>query len=211
MELKNAEYFHIHKLGKDDNEWIEGNSLSFFSGEKNYFNQYYDHVGFYTDLLTGKPELLLASLKSYNQLTQEQKLGVLDRYLGRFIEVASELGKFSREIIFEEIRNNFFPHLPSRRSCIWLCKKDAIGYWEKEIGNESVIVKLNVTGRCHFADQRHLVSDLYSHNDLRRFAFNYWTGHEDENSEEVEILFEGIVNVIQVYKNLVEFNEQNSE
>lgn len=153
---------------------------------------------------------VIDSIKSYNALQQEQRISIIDNYLGEFIEATKELGKFSREIVFEEIRANFFPNLPSRRSGIWLCHKNAVQYWYNEISGNKTIVKLNVTGRCHIGDQRHLVLDLFSHNQLRNFAFNYWTGTDNENPEEIEILFEGILNIVDVYKTLDEFKLLNS-
>jgi hypothetical protein len=54
---------------------------------------------------------------------------------------------------------------------------------------------LELTGIIHKADQRHLSSDIISHQEWRIKAFNYWTGVDDKNPVEAELLFEGIVKI----------------
>lgn len=69
-------------------------------------------------------------------------------------------------------------------------------FWSEKLGGKQRLLRLELTGVIHVADQRHLSSEVWPEDILRHHAFNYWTGTDGENKVEQEILFEGIVKVI---------------
>ena len=44
-------------------------------------------------------------------------------------------------------RNKAFPQLPSRQKCIWLCRKEQIGYWSNKISGRTEIFKVEIADR----------------------------------------------------------------
>ena len=123
-------------------------------------------------------------------------------------EVAKSQSMFIREEIFEEVRQNYFPQLPCRKTCIWVCTKEAIPFWWKTLGaSKQKILKLNLTGSLYVADQRHLIADTFRHDDFRAKAFEYWTGSDGIQLEDQEVLFEGIIDVLEEYSNVEEFTK----
>ena len=122
--------------------------------------------------------------------------------------VIKEQGMFIRETIFEEVRKSYFPHLPSRKTCIWVFEKEAVEYWWNALeGQQKLIFELQLTGSMHRADQKHLINDTLDHDTLRSLAFQYWTGAEGEKSIEEEILFEGVIDIKRSFENVGEFKQ----
>lgn len=109
-----------------------------------------------------------------------------------------------RELIFEEIRRESFPHLPSRQKCIWVIPKneytlEAINFWWKQIASSSdtSILKLKLTGKIHLSTNDFLGIGTYSLNQFKQNAFKYWVGSkQSKNPKEAECLFEGFAEVI---------------
>ena len=71
MELKDKEFFHIHRISPDD-QWTEGKRISFLTGEKNYFNKFYDEIPLSTNIFGEQNELLIGSIKKYNALIKKE-------------------------------------------------------------------------------------------------------------------------------------------
>jgi len=112
----------------------------------------------------------------------------------------NELRLFVRETIFEEVREKHFASLPSRKTCIWVSEENAVSYWWKTLSsngqNNYKILKLNLSGSIHRADQQYLSWGTFSLNQLRYNAFKYWAGSDGSNPIEEELLFEGNIEVI---------------
>ena len=108
--------------------------------------------------------------------------------------------KTIRELSFEEIRKEFFPAHPSRQRGIWVIKpdKDSLDYWKNELGSADQIIKVQLTGKIHKANQEYLKATTDSLNTIRQRAFHYWTGTSGANIVEEEILFEGFAEVIEI-------------
>jgi hypothetical protein len=59
----------------------------------------------------------------------------------------------------------------------------------------------------HYADQRNLIQDTIDHDTFRSFAFQYWTGIEGDKPIEVEILFEGVIDITRSFKDIQELKQ----
>lgn len=115
--------------------------------------------------------------------------------------------KAVRELIFEEVRKEFFPSFPSRTRCLWvtpdkLDNREILEYWWNELkveGCEQVLLKLNLNGKLFAANQQHLVIDqTFSFDFMRQKAFKYWSGSSGNSEAEIEVLFEGFASVVSV-------------
>lgn len=112
--------------------------------------------------------------------------------------------KAVRELLFEEVRSEFFPSFPSRTRCLWVIPDsvETIQYWLNELkveGLEQKLVKLNLTGKLFKANQQHLeIKRYFSFDDMRQKAFKYWSGSSGISEVEIEYLFEGFATVLSV-------------
>ena len=76
---------------------------------------------------------------------------------------------------FEEIRANYFPTLPSRKSCLGVCREDSLEFWKKILIGDCQLFEVPVTGVAHCADQKYLPAEVLPCEIIREKAFNYWT------------------------------------
>lgn len=210
--IENKIYYHIqNEPWKCENLQI---GQTIFAGrKKNPFVEYYDSKNF----IIQDPQTKQSYC--YNQIaesmvkylnTQEK-----DAYLAKFYhfkpeETVKELTKvlneyilLVREWIFEEVRMEFFPNLPSRQRCLWVIPEDnnSIQYWwntMKKSETSCRILKLELTGKIYRTNQQYLQGTTNSLDILRMNAFKYWAGASGNSSAEDEYLFEGFVKVLDV-------------
>lgn len=199
MEVKKAEFFHIHRIGQHSHMWSVGHRINWVEKRNNFFYDHYNQHGLtYDDGIEELP-FCQALDKFFASSLDYQRMEALS-LLKAARDVTQSQSMFIREQIFEEVRSNYFPHLPSRKTCIWVCTRDAIDFWWNTLspGNQKLL-KLSLTGSLYIADQRHLVVDTFRHNDIRAHAFEYWTGSDGIAIENQEVLFEGIIDVVDEY------------
>ncbi|MEN6316866.1 MAG: DUF2441 domain-containing protein [Clostridiaceae bacterium] len=118
-------------------------------------------------------------------------------------EVAETLNyylRFTREVIFEEVRKDFFPDRPSRYRGLWVIPDDTdcLRYWWNTLGKNGAILKLKITGKLHRANQQYLMINTNRLDFIRQEAFKYWAGTTGINRVEEECLFEGFIEVIDI-------------
>lgn len=109
-------------------------------------------------------------------------------------ELSRHLAGLVGELIWEDVRRNEFPHLPSRQRCIWLIPDIAgVRYWISRLeippGTYQVL-RVRCQGRIHIASEKHLLGDSVSLDEATRKARQYWLGVIPEPNTE-EIIFEG--------------------
>ncbi len=118
------------------------------------------------------------------------------------------------ELIFENIRVEKYPHLPSRLNCIFLCEKNEVTKWYPAISDDfkttPPIYEFAVNGKEHKADQRWLDQDILPHGNYIQAGQKYWAGDLfDANNETThEILFTGELTKTKKFANLKEFEDQ---
>lgn len=212
------EAFHIQKSAYINNSWIPG---TVFNTEiftpKNYFVKYYDEQNLYHGLQNQLklPENVISTIKSMAPLYALEYIcnnNLYDLFTAKdiienYIPILKEVGGYLKEIIFEEVRKDKFPCLPSRYNCIWLCEEEKVDYWYIALRDQnSLIYKVKATGKSHIADEKWLINDIVPGNRIREYANSYWTG-ELSKKPELEILFSGNVEIVRRYNNLNEFTE----
>lgn len=102
---------------------------------------------------------------------------------------------FIRETVFEQVRANEFPELPSRTRGIWLIPEDpeSIRYWWGAL-NGSRILKVTAQGDFHEGHDQWLQSDTFSLAEWRDRARSYWKG-EGAGQNDVEWVFVGEITI----------------
>lgn len=109
-----------------------------------------------------------------------------------------------RELIFESIRKECYPHLPSRHNCIWLIPDDkqSLDFWKKLVhGNNKRIFRVETEGTIHRAANKWLIAGTIPLNEINSLAHNYWKGN-DAGGLEDEILFIGKLKIIEELTNM---------
>lgn len=205
------EYLHIHRIGSYDNYWFPGSNL-FFKDEINHFLDYYNDTEYsFQNGSKGRAdaiELIDDTIRA-NKGESTRNPGLEEvfsydalktlKYAGNIVE---EYTAYIREQIFEEVRKESFPDYPSRYRCIWVLPddKECLKYWYDKLVYDSKkyrIFRVNLTGKIHRASEIYLRLKTYSLNEWRMLAFKYWSGLNEGLKEEEEILFEGLVKVLE--------------
>ncbi|MCE5208323.1 MAG: DUF2441 domain-containing protein [Chloroflexi bacterium] len=195
MYVKDGIFFHFHRANKYSNSWVPGAQIDFSGRQLNLFNGYYDDFIRQYPVNSNQLWTRAAIQKVKKELNSNLNYDFVNSFLTYFDNVAEDFAFYMRESVFEEIRKDFFSDLPSRKTCLWVLEYDAIDYWRKTMGGK--LLKLKLTGVIHKADQRHLPNEVLPGNVIREKAFNYWTGSDGRNPIEEELLFEGIVKVME--------------
>lgn len=105
--------------------------------------------------------------------------------------VSKETSFYIREQVFEEIRRNNFPLLPSRQNCLWLTDEEHLPYWKTMSDNEQrYLLTLELDGNLFCGDDYWLTADTFSSIEYANRAVHYWSG-ELSTSPHKEYLFNG--------------------
>lgn len=203
--------YHIHTLGTPhDALWTPDSAFIVKQGERNHFLQYYDTATIGIHLPDSPTMPISRAIRMFEAMPEEdwhRNCRILLQQAGKAVK---EMGTYIREIIFEEIRRNEFPDLPSRVNCVWLCDASGISYWWPRMhSGKKVILEAHVVGTLHRANPDFLVSDSISHDELRALARKYWGGENVRNQSNEELLFYGEVRVLHQYDDLATFTERH--
>lgn len=99
-----------------------------------------------------------------------------------FKDISKEVALYIREQIFEDVRKQYFPQLPSRQKCLWSTDEIGLTYWKQAIINRpQYILKLQIEGEYFCADDYWLKADTFSSTEYANRAKNYWSEKMSEN------------------------------
>jgi hypothetical protein len=146
----------------------------------------------------------LVELSQDKQKVRPMVDGLKEMTGGLFSELIPH-GKYAsglfKEYVFEEVRAEHFSELPSRKRCMFLFEDNmnpdtylqSMGF-ELNIGN---LIEVHPIGdhkviRCKISL---LNCDMKKYDELVEVAHEYWSGTE-EQSEDVEVLFEGNFSIV---------------
>ncbi|OEF98272.1 DUF2441 domain-containing protein [Desulfuribacillus alkaliarsenatis] len=126
-----------------------------------------------------------------------------NRAVSELADTLNHYIRYVREILFEEVRKDFFPGYPSRQRGIWVIPNDcditqAVNYWWSQLGaGNKKVFKVELTGKIHRSNQQYLTLRTDKLDVFRQEAFKYWVGVSGNTSIEDECLFEGFVTVLE--------------
>lgn len=179
------ELFHVSR----SQDWYIGKKVSigeqdnnFWSYSRNYSPQIsVNHIQY--DLFE-----FFSKFSGYNlDVTKENVVWIFDEFKHNI----KECSLYIREQIFEKVRNEIDPDLPSRQKCLWLTDMDHLDYWKGCINcRGGSIVKLKLDGNAFMADDSWLQASTLSSSEYERRAKLYWTGQVGEQAH-LEFLFTG--------------------
>nr|WP_302937337.1 DUF2441 domain-containing protein [Megamonas funiformis] len=119
---------------------------------------------------------------------------------------------YIRESLFEEVRQQYFPQLPSRQKSIWLIphNEKSLSFWKDALQVDKLnipyqILELVCSGNVFYGNEKYLKNSTeLTFNNYRQSAFNYWSGldADPEKNIAVECIFSGYFTVKEViYQN----------
>ncbi|MED4403252.1 DUF2441 domain-containing protein [Metabacillus fastidiosus] len=164
-------FYHIYrKVSWNPYSMWELGHTYFIGKERNPFIKYYD----LTDCV-------------YNQNDNQSLISAIRHYQ-----------IYVREQIFEEVRKEFFPNMPSRFKGLWVIEEDikTLNYWWKVFGESGTIIKLILNGKIHRGNEQYLQLTGREADFIRQQAFKYWSGSKGLNPNEV--VFEGFAKVYEI-------------
>lgn len=188
------DYFHINRvLPYSPHSLLKAGDAVDVGGESNpYFRFYQNHKKTYP-LTTDNGQTL--------QIPGVKFLGGVNRgeincpnISGIAHELSTHLAGLIGELVWEDIRKNEFPHLPSRQRCIWLIPDIAgVKYWISRLGvtlGTYQVLRVRCQGRVHVASEKYLLGDSVPLEEAISNARQYWLGVIPEPNTD-EIIFEG--------------------
>lgn len=110
-------------------------------------------------------------------------------------DAVARLYTMNRELFVENIRLRYFPHLPSRLSCLWLCNEiEQISKWMPKLGKDLTLVTLLATGHTHEVDSNLLPVSSEPFSIWEEKSRRYWSGEMSDNPLP-ETLFIGTIHI----------------
>lgn len=181
--IESEGFFHISR----ENRWNIGDTITAGLNENPFWLLSKD---FSPALLVNNEAIpLFEVFEKYEQfdLTQNN----IDWLYTQLKTISKETAFYIRERVFEDVRKEFFPHLPSRQKCLWVSKGDQLPYW-RSISPElqRTILKLDLNGDIFCADDYWLQANTLSSIEYTEKAKHYWSG-EIVTEEHLEYLFSG--------------------
>ena len=112
-----------------------------------------------------------------------------------------------RELSLEEVRQEKYPHYPSRMGCLYVSRTlEEAENWGKffaDIGRPTYhIVKLDVAGNCFVGDATRCFRGQLTKEENRRLAEHYWAHQESDETAVCEILVSGQITVAEIVKEI---------
>jgi hypothetical protein len=215
------ELFHVQSLKEGRDEWFEKQKYTVGTG-LNYFSiDILESLGKNQSLIAANREFLNKQMdqiihcsesdpkeKAFYQMCNHRNLCI--KKLNKTTLSFGQYLKWINEEIFENVRSQEFPHLPSRKRGLWLSDYHSLPVWEDMISKSHriKILRVKAIGKFHYADGGWISADTHSIDEFHNRARNYWSGKTCE-SPEPEVLFEGEITVLSEYKTIEEIAQSS--
>lgn len=167
---------------------------------ENYISSYYKGVLNFSANVPTNPDNEMVHfsdiIDDYLKRDQTQEMYI------QMLETASDFLKryatVQREMVLEEARKILYPNLPSRKNSIWLCDNKQIEFWKEELGNNSELFRVSVTGKLFKSSDIFIPDDRMNILEMYERAKKYWNPDFSEIDEsKTEYLFQGKIKVLE--------------
>ena len=163
------------------------------------FNNFYYEIYNIEHLENGK------DANQYLINMKKEKNLVINSDIANFIfKTINDSAMITRELMFEEVRKELNPNLPSRLKCLYVCKtkkeiKDWIDIFRRTNKKDFQILKLKLTGSIFVGDASFILRQYISLNRKKEQAKMYWNGEKKDKIN--EYLFVGTAVVEDILNN----------
>lgn len=136
-------------------------------------------------------------------MKKEKNLLLNNDTLNLVFKTINDSAMITRELVFEEVRKELNPNLPSRLKCLYVCRtkneiKDWINIFSRTNKKDFQIVKLKLNGNIFTGDASFILRQNISLNRKKKQAKMYWNGEKKDNIN--EYLFIGTAVVEDILK-----------
>ena len=218
MEVNGKVFYHILTISRYARYWKPGKTIT-YKEENNFliYTRLAELTKRIEEVKKDKPYLLenlqiiKKAEKVYNGTDDfdifeyiyesKQQLGILINRVVELHNVTFGYVNLLNELIFERVRYNDFPELPSRLKCAWLCDKQQVGKWWREFNAREYkkIFKVEAYGKVIRADRSWMPTDISPVKEQFSLATEYWNGNLNPTTKSRlrEYLFIGKLKVIE--------------
>lgn len=193
--------FHISRK----NDWEIGNEIV-TGGDSNEFWRRCREYSPQIELNDGVVVSFWDIMKMFRTSRIEASQEVVDFLYEQLSKISTKYAFYVREQVFETVRKECFPLLPSRKKCLWLTDKENLGFWATIDDNtQRSLLELEVYGEVFCADEHWLAANTFSSHEYEDRAKHYWKGEMSEKPR-LEYLLYGQAKI----KKIIPF-QKNSE
>lgn len=192
-------FYHIHKVVADSNDekWQKGFIIN-IGNEYNYFYKLCTEFEAKYPTYEDKNNVPWRNVYRYLLSKTPLDLNKLFENLKFADLIINEYQMLLRENAYEEIRKLFFNNLPSRTTCIWLCKEKQLKFWLEQFkGNNYKVFKIKIFGEAFKSNNNLLVAPSDSYSNMKEMAKKYWAYNEKKENEQDEYLYVGKIEIIE--------------
>lgn len=189
-------FYHLHKICDDvtEQKWQTDNIIEFNDTHTNYF---FDFSNKFSPIFKYmNQDVSIINIIDYilNENKTEDYTNILKA--ARFS--INEYQILLREMAYETIRKNYFPNLPSRQSCIFLCRESQLDFWKRTINDNIRIFKINTLDDNIFkSNNKHICLPSDSLEIMNNKAQCYWSYNNQNDDEQDEYLYIGKIKIIE--------------
>lgn len=209
MKITNEIYYHVG-TNQDGCKMLDSKHTHVF--DSNFKNFRYIDIQNYRFINESNAYGKVGWLKYIDKIFENRDILILDEsnFKQHFLQNVSyysyKLNARYWELIFDRIRNQIDPNLPSRFSCIYLCKEDLEYWYDKAIAEtgESIlpVYKIKAHGNIHHADSKLLELDILPDSEIESIAKEYWNGNISQGGKLDEYLFWGQIEILKKFDKL---------
>lgn len=197
MEVKDKLMYHFHALGCYDDLWQLGKIINI---NQNFISNFFKEFNTFSGsvIKNGQKQFLLNLINDFfaNKYDKVEALALLDASK----EILEQVFILQREYTLEQVRQKYYPNLPSRKNSVWVCDEQSKLYWQQVFSNsyyqrELLAVKLN---GILFKSSNYLLPKMgMDFTEMEDQAHKYWNPSNTlENNFQAEYLFQGKLEIV---------------
>ena len=199
MFVEDKEMYHIHTSNKYDELWVPGNTIVVDDSFKSHFRKMFEMT--MIGILNPSDELVPIDIIMKECLKRDDiEIEQYKELIDMAAEIIHNMSLKERENTLELVRQQKFPHLPSRNSSIWLTDEKDLEYWQEQLGKQQEIFKVSATGNLFKTTARLLPSRKTIQPEMYNQAKAYWEAKDLKEDDNIEYLFQGKLKLLERIK-----------
>lgn len=198
MQVVEKEMYHFHKKNKFDKIWKPKNEIII---DNSFNGDFLENIKKYTTAVmldNNEKETFSYTIDRY--LKANHDIEIYKEMLVNASNIIKQLNILKRELILEQIRQQYYPELPSRKHSIWLCDGKQVDYWNEILSedNNIMLFKVLITGNLFKSSEAFMPQDISTYGENIREAEQYWNPKFETEDQEnrAEYLFQGKLKIL---------------
>ena len=197
MQVKNKKMYHFHKSNKYNELWIVGNTLEIDDNFNTIFLDVLNNFNTAVECTNGTRKSFNSIINGYLEEKQEEETYI--EMLKDASRIIYNTNIFKREKALEEVRQNKFSHLPSRKHSIWVTDKRGLKFLNNALDSEHnnlILFEVLLTGNLFKSSDYFLPDNELTYEETLKAAENYWNpNYSLVDADKSEYLFQGSLKI----------------